>query len=58
LSTNVSSLTAIANDYSFEVIFARQLGALGAIGDVAVGLSTSGNSVNAIEFAQARVSYS
>jgi len=49
LSVNTSSLTAIANDYSFDVVFARQLDALGAHGDVAIGLSTSGNSANVIK---------
>lgn len=44
LTVNTSSLTAIANDCSFEHIFARQVEALGAAGDVAFGISTSGNS--------------
>ncbi len=48
LTTNTSSLTAIGNDYSYDFVFARQLEALGAAGDVAVGLSTSGNSPNVI----------
>ena len=48
LSTNTSSLTAIANDYDYESIFARQLEAQGSAGDVAIGLSTSGNSPNVI----------
>src|SRR5512137_401743 len=42
LTVNTSSLTAIANDYSYEQVFARQLDALGAAGDVAIGISTSG----------------
>lgn len=46
LTVNTSSLTAIANDYSYEEVFARQLNALGAAGDVAIGISTSGNSPN------------
>ena len=57
LSTNASCLTAVANDYSFEQIFSRQLEALGASGDFALGISTSGNSPNvirAIESARAR----
>ncbi len=57
LSVNTSSLTAIANDYSYEMVFARQLQALGAEGDVAIGLSTSGNSRNvlyAMEAAKAK----
>ena len=48
LSVNSSSVTAIGNDYGFELIFARQLEALGNPGDVAVGISTSGNSPNVI----------
>nr|UXE45417.1 phosphoheptose isomerase [uncultured bacterium] len=46
LSVNTSVLTAIGNDYSFDMIFARQLEALGLPGDVAIALSTSGNSRN------------
>jgi D-sedoheptulose 7-phosphate isomerase len=49
LTVNTSSLTAIGNDYSFEVVFARQLAALGAEGDVAIGFSTSGMSPNVLE---------
>jgi D-sedoheptulose 7-phosphate isomerase len=49
LSVNSSSLTAIGNDYGFELVFARQLDALGKEGDVAVGISTSGNSPNVIK---------
>ena len=48
LTANTSSLTAIGNDYSFDVVFARQLEALGSSGDVAVGISTSGNSRNVL----------
>ncbi|MDA8323700.1 MAG: SIS domain-containing protein [Actinomycetota bacterium] len=48
LSDPTASLTAIANDYSYEEVFARQVQALGRPGDVAVGLSTSGNSVNVV----------
>jgi D-sedoheptulose 7-phosphate isomerase len=44
LTVNTSSLTAIANDDSFDNIFARQLEAFGAQGDVAIAISTSGNS--------------
>ena len=46
LNTNVSSLTAIANDYGYDEVFARQITALGQRGDVLVGLTTSGNSEN------------
>jgi D-sedoheptulose 7-phosphate isomerase len=49
LTLNTSSLTAIGNDYAFERIFARQVEALGNPGDVAIGISTSGNSPNVIE---------
>jgi D-sedoheptulose 7-phosphate isomerase len=49
LTTNTSILTAIANDYNFEVVFRRQVEALGRKGDLIVGISTSGNSKNVIE---------
>jgi D-sedoheptulose 7-phosphate isomerase len=49
LHANSSALTAIANDYGYEHVFARQLEALAVRGDVAVGISTSGNSPNVIE---------
>jgi D-sedoheptulose 7-phosphate isomerase len=49
LTVNTSILTAIGNDYGFDRIFARQLEALGRPGDVAIGLSTSGNSRNVVE---------
>jgi D-sedoheptulose 7-phosphate isomerase len=48
LNVNTSEITAIANDYSFDRIFARQIEALGQPGDVAIGLSTSGNSGNVV----------
>lgn len=48
LSTDTSALTAIANDYGYEDVFARQVRALGRPGDVAVGLSTSGSSRNVL----------
>jgi len=48
LTTNTSTLTAIANDYSYEAVFSRQVEALGASGDLIVGLSTSGNSQNVL----------
>jgi D-sedoheptulose 7-phosphate isomerase len=57
LSTDTSLLTAIANDYSFEQVFAKSVRALGAKGDVLLAISTSGNSGNviaAIEAAHAR----
>ncbi len=49
LTTNTSTLTAIANDYGYDVIFSRQIEALGVKGDVALGISTSGNSKNVID---------
>lgn len=48
LSTDTSALTAIGNDYGFDRVFARQLDALGKAGDVAVGITTSGNSPNVL----------
>jgi phosphoheptose isomerase len=57
LSTDTSVLTAAANDYGFERVFARQIEALGRPGDVALGISTSGGSANVlrgIETANAR----
>lgn len=48
LSTDSSILTAIANDYSYDVIFSKQVRALGHAGDVLLGISTSGNSANVI----------
>ena len=48
LTENMASVTAIGNDYGFERIFSRQLEGLAQPGDVAVGLSTSGNSPNVV----------
>jgi D-sedoheptulose 7-phosphate isomerase len=48
LTTDTSILTAVGNDYGFEEIFARQISALGAAGDVALAISTSGNSPNVL----------
>jgi D-sedoheptulose 7-phosphate isomerase len=48
LNVNTSAITAIGNDYSFDIVFARQIEALGLSGDVAVGFSTSGNSRNVV----------
>jgi D-sedoheptulose 7-phosphate isomerase len=48
LSHDVAVMTALSNDIGFDVVFARQLGALGRAGDIAVGLSTSGGSANAV----------
>jgi D-sedoheptulose 7-phosphate isomerase len=49
LSTDTSILTALGNDYGYDKVFARQIEALGQSGDVAVAISTSGNSPNIIE---------
>lgn len=49
LTTDSSVLTALANDFGFERVFARQVEALGAEGDVAVAISTSGASANVLE---------
>jgi len=57
LTTDTSALTSIANDFSFDLVFSRQIEALGEKGDVAIGLSTSGNSpniINAFESARKR----
>jgi D-sedoheptulose 7-phosphate isomerase len=57
LTTDTSALTAVGNDYGFDRVFARQLEALGRAGDVAIGISTSGNSPNVLrglEAAKAR----
>lgn len=48
LHCNTSYLTAVANDYSFDVVYARIVDGIGQAGDVLVGLSTSGNSTNII----------
>ena len=49
LHCNTSYLTAVANDYSYEVIYSRLIDGLGEAGDVLVGLSTSGNSANIVK---------
>jgi D-sedoheptulose 7-phosphate isomerase len=46
LTTDTSILTAIANDYGFDMVFRRQVEALAAEGDVVIGISTSGSSAN------------
>lgn len=51
LSTDTSVITAIANDYGFEQIFARQIQALGHQGDVLIAISTSGHSPNVLQAA-------
>lgn len=49
LTTDTSAITAIANDYGYDMVFKRQLEALGKSGDVLVGISTSGASRSVIE---------
>lgn len=49
LTTDTSTLTSIANDYSYNEIFSKQIKALGQAGDVLLAISTSGNSRNIIE---------
>src|SRR6195256_3674007 len=49
LSVNGSCVTAIGNDYGFDLVFSRQLEALARRGDVAIGISTSGNSPNVVK---------
>jgi D-sedoheptulose 7-phosphate isomerase len=56
LTTDTSLLTAVANDFGFDGVFARQVEALGREGDVLLGISTSGNSENVVRaFERARV---
>ena len=60
LNVNSSNLTAIANDFGFDLVFSRQIEALGKAGDVAIGISTSGNSPNvarALDTAKSRSIY-
>ncbi|HEY1112916.1 MAG TPA: D-sedoheptulose 7-phosphate isomerase [Chitinophagaceae bacterium] len=49
LHCNTSYLTAVANDYSYDVVYARLIDGIGEPGDVLVGLSTSGNSANIVK---------
>lgn len=49
LHCNTSYLTAVANDYSFDVIYSRLIDGIGDAGDVLIGLSTSGNSGNIVK---------
>ena len=52
LATDTSALTAIGNDFNFNKIFSRQIDAIGNKGDIAIGITTSGNSKNIIEAAK------
>ena len=49
LTTDTSTITSIANDYSYEEIFSKQIRALGQEGDVLLAISTSGNSANVVQ---------
>ena len=49
LSVNSSCVTAIGNDYGFDLVFSRQIEALGKKGDVVIGISTSGSSANVLQ---------
>jgi D-sedoheptulose 7-phosphate isomerase len=49
LATDSSALTSLANDYGYNAVFSRQVQALGNTGDIAIGISTSGNSPNVLE---------
>ncbi len=48
LTTDTSNLTAIGNDYGYDYVFSRQLEGMGQSGDIFIGISTSGNSINII----------
>jgi len=48
LSADTSAVTAIANDFGFDRVFARQIEAIGRVGDVAIGITTSGRSANVV----------
>jgi D-sedoheptulose 7-phosphate isomerase len=52
LHVNTSYITAVANDYSYDVVYSRLIAAMGKKGDVLIGLSTSGNSANVINALQ------
>jgi len=49
LTTDTSALTAIGNDYGYDQVFSRQLEGMGQDGDIFIGISTSGNSINIIK---------
>ncbi len=53
LTTDTSALTSIGNDYGFDLVFAKQVEALGNAGDVAIAISTSGNSPNVLRAIEA-----
>lgn len=53
LTTDTSTLTSIANDYSYDEVFAKQIRALGQTGDILLAISTSGNSTSVMQAIQA-----
>lgn len=53
LSTDMSTITSIANDYHYDEVFSKQIRALGQKGDVLLAITTSGNSANILEAVQA-----
>jgi D-sedoheptulose 7-phosphate isomerase len=53
LTTNTSVITALGNDYSFDIVFSRQVEAMVQVGDVLIALTTSGNSTNVIRAVEA-----
>ena len=53
LTTDTSALTAIGNDYSYDVVFSKQVHALGQPGDILLAISTSGNSANVVKAIEA-----
>lgn len=53
LTTDTSTLTSIANDYTYNEVFSKQIRALGQPGDVLLAISTSGNSANIVQAIQA-----
>ena len=56
LNTDINTMTAIANDYGYDNVYAKQVKALGQAGDILVAFSTSGNSKNVIEAIKAALS--
>ena len=55
INDNISSITAIANDYGFEQIFSRQIQTYGNKNDLLIAISTSGNSINVINAVKAAI---
>ena len=53
LTTDTSTITSIANDYSYDMVFSKQIHALGLHGDILLAISTSGNSTNVVRAIEA-----